>query len=936
MQASLSPERWEQVQRLFDEAIDLQGEDRAALLDEACRDDPDLRREVESLLAAYEQADDLLQDIDQMVLTALPSVPASPPAPSRTGMTVSHYEVIEKLGSGGMGVVYAARDTKLDRLAALKFLPPHLSASAEAKARFVHEAKAASALDHANICTIYEIGETDDGQTFIAMAHYRGQTLKHKIEQGPLPLAQTLDYAIQMARGLGRAHEEAIVHRDVKPANVMVTKRGVVKMLDFGLAKMADVQLTKTGTTMGTVSYMSPEQARGDRVDARTDVWSLGVVLYEMLTGERPFKGEFEQAILYSLLNEAPPPVTKINPEVPEELAHIVGMCLEKDRDRRYPTMEAVLADLEMVGQGLGPGSTTAQRAVQQRRRKVRQRIVVGAGAVGGLALLTALAFMIFFPTEQHVAVVPFINNLSKDPIDQALVDGVMQSLTGMIARMEASKTPLWVVPAEEVASQGVETAGDARRIFGVNRVVTGSMQRQGVEIELRLNLVDPGTMQTLRTRTATAALGSAFQKEVLRALEGLLKVDVKAETRQVVETIGSTVPNAYAFYLQGLGFLRRFDKAGNLDNAIQLFTSSVKADSLYALAHAGLCEASWEYYQSTFDAVWIDRALQNCDQAVILNDQLASVRVTLGRIFSQRGQPRRAEEELQRALELEPFNTDAYRWLGWVYEEKGDAVEAEKAYQQAIALKPEYWVNYSLLGNFYFLAGRHEEAATQFEHIIRLTPDNYAGYSDLGIVRLDMGHEQEAERLFERSIGLKPTVLTYLNLGRVRYRNRRYAEAAQAFEQARAINDKDDVVWQFLGNAYYWAGDTQRARIAWRRSIELADQALAVNPNDDGVLGSLVVLHLALGDFEQGRRYLGLLFALPQPLNPYRLHWVGRAYEILGERALALRYVTRALEDGVPLVRIETDPWLDALRGTDAYRALREQIAQAASQPPG
>ncbi len=936
MPASLSPERWDQIQGLFDEVFDLRGDERAARLDEACRDDPDLREEVESLLAAYEQADDVLQQVDKIAPAASPDPPSRPSAPSRTGMRVSHYEIVDKLGGGGMGVVYSARDTRLDRLVALKFLPSHLSANDEAKARFVHEAKAASALDHANICTIYEIGETDDAETFIVMAHYGGETLKQKIAQGPLPLDEALDYAVQMARGLGRAHEETIVHRDVKPANVIVTRRGVVKVLDFGLAKMADVQLTRTGMTLGTIAYMSPEQAQGEAVDARTDVWSLGVVLYEMLTGERPFTGDFEQAIIYSLLNEEPAPITEHNPDVPKDLAHVVAMCLEKDRDQRYPTMEALLADLEMFVESSGSGTSTAMRVVQRRRRKIRQRIAVGAGAVAGLLLLSALAVMIFLPTEQHIAVVPFVNNLSKDPIDQALADGLTQSLTNMIARMESSETPLWVVPADEVVSKGVETASDALRMFGVNRVVTGSVERLGAKTELKLNLIDPGTMRILRSWTVTEELGSAFQEAVLRALEGLLRVDAKAETRQAVKTIGATAPNAYAFYLQGRGFLRRFDKEGNLENAIALFTSSIEEDSLYAQAHAGLCEASWQYYQSTFDTTWVDRALHSCNRAVTLNDQLASVHVTLGRILYQRGQPRQAEAELQRALELEPFNTDAYGWLGWVYNEEGNAEKAEQAYQQAIALKPDYWLNYDHLGNFYWEAGRHAEAAAQYEHIIRLTPDNYSGYNNLGIVRLDNGQQEEAEQLFERSIALKPTLLTYLNLGRVRYRRGRFAEAAQAYNRAREINENSYHVWLFLGNAYYWAGDTTRARIAWQQSIELADQFLDVNPNNEDLLVSLAFLHIVYGDPEQGQRYLGLLFALPSPPNAYNLHFVGRAYELLGDRALALRYLTRALEDGLPLARIATDPWLEALKDTPDYRALQASISQAAGQPPG
>jgi len=269
------------------------------------------------------------------------------------GRTVSHYQILEKLGSGGMGVVYKARDTKLDRPVALKFLPPHLSTNDETNARFVREAKAASALDHENICTIYEISETEEGQLFIAMAYYEGQTLKERIEQGPPEVEEALDYAVQMAEGLEGAHEAGIIHRDIKPANVMVTSRGRVKILDFGLAKLAgSVELTRTGTTMGTLAYMSPEQAQGGGVDYRTDIWSFGVVLYEMLAGQRPFKGNYEAAVLYAIVNADPEPVTVLRPDVPEPLKQIVEKALAKRADERYQTIGEVLADLRAIRRG--------------------------------------------------------------------------------------------------------------------------------------------------------------------------------------------------------------------------------------------------------------------------------------------------------------------------------------------------------------------------------------------------------------------------------------------------------------------------------------------------------------------------------------------------------------------------------------------------------
>jgi serine/threonine protein kinase len=350
------------------------------------------------------------------------------------GQTISHYRILEKLGEGGMGVVYKAEDTKLKRTVALKFLPPELTRDADAKARFTREAQAAAALNHPNICTIHEVGE-HDGQSFIAMELVEGQSLKDRIERGPLPIDDAISLAIQTGEGLGEAHEKEIVHRDIKPGNIMLAARGQAKILDFGLARLGThTKLTKADTTLGTVAYMSPEQASGRDVDRRTDIWSLGVVLYEMLTGLLPFRGEYEQALIYQIMNAAPEPITSLRSGVPMELERIVTKCLEKNRDERYQTSADLIADLRRLQRTLSAGTGTAQRSAATAGRPARRvRRLYWAASLIAVAIITAVILREMPrraapPEEKSIAVMPFVD-MSPERDQEYFCDGMTEEL---------------------------------------------------------------------------------------------------------------------------------------------------------------------------------------------------------------------------------------------------------------------------------------------------------------------------------------------------------------------------------------------------------------------------------------------------------------------------------------------------------------------------
>ncbi len=652
------------------------------------------------------------------------------------GKLISHYRILKELGRGGMGIVYKAEDTKLKRTVALKFLPSSIMASEAEKTRFVHEAQAAAALNHPNICTVYEINETD-GQAFIAMEFIEGHSLKEKIAVGPLKLDEALNIVMQVADGLQAAHEKKITHRDIKPANIMLTSKGQVKIMDFGLAKLAGRSaLTKEGTTLGTIAYMSPEQARGENVDHRTDIWSFGVVLYEMITGQHPFKGEYEQAVMYSIMNEKPEPITGLRTGVPMELERIVNKALAKKPHERYQHCDEILVDLRALQKGFVASASHPPLAQIKSSRK--KRAYLYGGVAGLIALLIGISFYFNLQTGARqarydsIAVLP-LGNLSGDPEQEYFADGMTEALITSLAQIGAlrviSRTS--VMRYKDTKKSLPEIAEELK----ADAVVVGSMQRFENRVQITAQLIDAAADRHLWAKSYERDLRNvlALQNEVARAIAHEIQIKLTPQEQARLASTRAVDPNAYEAYLKGV-YLWNKGTPANLKKAITYYEQAIAKDPNFALAYNGLASC-----YGTLGVFYLDpKEMQPKEQfyaqkALELDSTLAPSFVALAvyRLYYAWDWPA-AERYYLRALELNPKHDIAHSTFGRYLFAMGRTDEGIAEIKRALELDPlSLFINQSL-GHTYYLARRFDQAIEQCQKILELDPNYVRAYTTI------------------------------------------------------------------------------------------------------------------------------------------------------------------------------------------------------------
>jgi serine/threonine protein kinase len=849
------------------------------------------------------------------------------------GQTISHYKILEKLGGGGMGVVYKAEDTKLKRTVALKFLPPVFSFDKEAKQRFIQEAQAASALQQHNICTIHDVDETKDGQIFICMDCYEGETVKKKIERGQIKTDEAIDIIVQVATGLQKAHEKGIIHRDIKPANIFITNDGVVKILDFGLAKLSgQTMMTKMGETVGTIAYMSPEQTRGELVDSRTDIWSLGVVLYEMLTRTLPFKGDYDSAMIYSILNEEPKHLSDMQNDVSKEFQQILNKCLAKNPSERYQNIDELFNDLKK--KKIIEGSETTTRTFV--RKKKSHKIIYSISGIIILAAVMIAVWMFLKPSPdksekgRFLAVLPF-HPITSSEEDKNFAEGIHDDILTQLAKIRDLKVIARTSVMHYENTQ--KTIKEIANELGVGVILEGSTRRSGDMIRITAQLIDAETEEHLWADSYDRPYTDIFniQSDVAQKIASALQIKLAKEELAEIKTIPTENMEAWEYFQKGKYYWNNYiDYEGNLKSA-QMFEKACELDTNFAVAYAWLARLYITVYdfsslsnKQTNKETYIFKYEKAIKKATIIAPSIPEINIAKGSYLSSiKNDLTGALKEIEIANAKRPNDADILYSLVGLMSLQGDDVGALNLTQDAFELDPKNFLIAWQAANFAENLGRYKEVEKWADIEIQNNPENAHGYVDkLGIILNVYGDLRRAEAELDEA---KKKVTMEKSLLDNTERN----ISADKRDYYRAIKLNETNSWwraKIYNYAFfYWMlKNGQKARIYFDSLRVECENVYKYQTErvDIGVKLSLAIAYAGLGEKEKA---LNQISKLESSEIVFTAIDVAYFYELLGDIENAIRVLEKTVsEQKGPLPGIlKLHPKLDPIRNDPRFKKI-------------
>ncbi len=861
---------------------------------------------------------------------------------------LGRFRVVRRVGSGGMGDVYEAIDLLMDgSRIALKTIRPDLIADAEQMARFKNEVQLARRVSSQYVCRIHELFLTDgvSQQAFLTMEFLEGSTVADKLRlHGPLPWAEARKVALDLCEALRCIHEAGVIHRDLKGRNIMLTERNgktCAVLMDFGIARAisqhtgnTQTALTQIGVAVGTPEYMAPEQFDGSELSEATDVYALGIVLFEMTTGEKPFSEKLITRAAEGRASSAgrgsksasgktrsrtrvPVKASMLQAGVPSRFDAVIAKCLEYDASRRYQSAKEVE---EAIRGGVSLGA-------------IARRPFVIAAVVLALLLVCCVLFiptvgermrgMVLSSSEKHVAILPF-EVIDGGPEVVALGDGLMDSLAGDLANLDAANQTLWVIPASEIRARKVSNLSQAVHEFGATIVISGSFEKDAGGARLKLTLTDPKKMREIGFVSVASAGDdlATMEGDAVTRLGRLMNLSDHADSMRSGSSSGSGA--AYESYLAGVGYFQRYDQPGNLERATESLQQAIRIDPKFALGFARLAQVYIMRYRIEGKGELLKQAEASCKEAAELDDRVPATYVALAQIHEFTGRQDLAIQEYQRAEGLDPRDAEAIAGLARAYASRGRNEEAEADFVRAAALRPADWNGYNDLGNFYEKAGKPKEAIAQWQRALQLAPDNSGIYSNLGMAYMDLDDARmsgAAEDALKHSIAINPTFFAYANLGFLYAAEHRFPESVDASQKALAINSQNFDAWSNLAAAYEWEKDTPRADAARSKTIALLQKALKTDAQNAEAQAMLAALWAKGGRRAQAMEGIGIALAL-SPDSQYVLSQVADAYEVLGDREKAILYLARAVQAGFSKQQLNEDPEIQGVLVDPRFRS--------------